>query len=107
MTTTVMCVLGGLLLIGVSVPLIRRSVPPNPWYGFRTPKTLGDSRVWYDANEFSGRMLLRAGVVTVLGTLVLAPAPLGAGEKALADAAVVLGSVLWAAAVSSAYLRGL
>lgn len=56
----------GLLLMGVALPLIRRRIKPNPWYGFRVPKTLGDEDVWYDANAYSGRLLLSAGAVHVL-----------------------------------------
>ncbi len=104
---SVLYILTGLLLIGVSVPLVRRRVRPNPLYGFRTPKTLGDEEIWYDANEFSGRMLLRAGAVTFLGAMVLAFMPLPFAAKALADAAVTLVSVLWASAVSFAYLQKL
>ena len=97
---TVMYLLLGLLLVGVSVPLIQRRVRPNPWYGFRTPKTLESETVWYDANEFSGRMLRRAGYVTLIGVGLLAFFPLSWGVKALADAAVMLLSVLWASAMS-------
>ena len=44
----------GLLLAGLSIPLIRRRVKPNRFYGFRTPQTLSDERIWYDANAYAG-----------------------------------------------------
>ena len=103
----ILFVLTSLLLIGVSVPLIQRRVRPNPWYGFRTPKTLESETVWYAANEFSGRMLLRAGVVTLIAALVLAFVPLSLAAQALANAAVLMVSVLWATAVSFVYLQRL
>ena len=56
----------GLLLIGLSVPLIRRKVRPNPWYGFRVRQTLADPEVWYAANAYAGKCLLVVGVITVL-----------------------------------------
>jgi uncharacterized membrane protein len=96
-----------LLLIGISIPMARRRVRPNPWYGFRTPKTLSDETIWYDANEFSGRMLQRAGYAALIGVGMLAFLPLSVGTKAMADAAVVLASVAWATVVSYAYLRTL
>ena len=104
---TALNILTALLLIAASVPLIQRRVRPNSVYGFRTPKTLGDEQVWYEANAFSGRMLLRAGAVTLVGTVILAFVPLPLAAKALADAAVTLVSVLWALIVSFAYLQKL
>ena len=56
----------GLLLIGLSVPLIRRKVRPNAWYGFRVRQTLADPEVWYAANAYAGKYLLGIGVITVL-----------------------------------------
>ncbi len=61
----------GLLFIGLSVPLVRHRVKPNRWYGFRTPKTLSGEHVWYEANEFAGRMGVRAGIVLIVAAIVL------------------------------------
>lgn len=61
----------GLLMIGLSVPLIRCRVKPNCLYGFRTPKTLSSERVWYDANAYAGRMLLRTGIIFIAASVVL------------------------------------
>ena len=40
----------GLLIVGLSIPLIRRRVKPNRLYGFRTPKTMSSEQIWYEAN---------------------------------------------------------
>src|SRR5579884_1479506 len=61
------------LFMGISMPLIRRQVKPNLWYGFRTRKTLSDERIWYAANEFSGRLLFVAGLLIAFTALLLAP----------------------------------
>jgi hypothetical protein len=53
--------------------LLRR-VPPNSFYGFRTPLTLSSPDVWYPANAFSGLTLLFAGLVS-LALVWLLPAP--------------------------------
>lgn len=55
----------GLLITALSVPMILRRVKPNPWYGFRTAKTLADEGVWYKANTYSGRLLLGTGISSV------------------------------------------
>lgn len=65
----------GLLLIGLAVPLTRRKIRPNGWYGFRVRQTLADPEVWYAANAYAGRCLLVVGVITVLTVVGLYRVP--------------------------------
>jgi SdpI/YfhL protein family len=51
----------GLLFAAIGVPLALDKVPPNSWYGFRTPKTLSDPDIWYAINRSSGIDLMIAG----------------------------------------------
>lgn len=55
-----------LLIAGVSIPLISGQITPNPTYGFRTPLTLSNPDIWYQANAFSGWTLLIAELVTIV-----------------------------------------
>jgi uncharacterized membrane protein len=57
--------IAGLVAIGLSIPLVLGKVPPNRWYGFRTPKTLSDERVWYPANRAGGWAMLAAGFAII------------------------------------------
>ena len=60
----------GVLLAGLSIPLIRRKVPPNSLYGFRIEKTMNNPELWYLVNYYSARRMLWtaiAFVVTALG----------------------------------------
>lgn len=61
----------GLLLCGLSLPLIWRKVPPNNLYGFRVRQTLENEDVWYVANEFSAKRLLWLGIATVVAAVTL------------------------------------
>ncbi|HEX8138347.1 MAG TPA: SdpI family protein [Pyrinomonadaceae bacterium] len=61
----------GLLFVGLSVPLIKKRVPPNPYYGFRTKKTLSDPKIWYEANRVSGHDLLVAGALITITSFVM------------------------------------
>jgi len=70
----------GPILIGLSIPLIFRWVPPNPVYGFRIPATCKNKSVWYDANALSGRHLFMFGVVLVALDYLL---PLGPWSRAM------------------------
>jgi len=69
-------VVSGIGMAGAGLPLMRRRVPPNPWFGVRFPSTLADGRTWYAVNEQSGRDLFVLGitiVVVALGALVVLP----------------------------------
>jgi len=61
----------GLLLIGISIPLIQRRIKPNFWYGFRTRRTLSSPAVWYDVNAYAGKRLLVSGIITTVAAVVL------------------------------------
>lgn len=47
----------------VAVPMVLGKVPPNGFYGFRTPKTLSSAAIWYPANRFSGWMMIAAAAL--------------------------------------------
>ena len=55
-----------ILIAITSLPLALRMVPPNPFYGFRTPFTGSDPAVWYAANAFVGRALLAGSTVSAV-----------------------------------------
>ena len=59
------------LCIGLSLPLMLRWVKPNCWYGFRTRKTLSDERIWYEANAYTGRLLLGLSILEILAAASL------------------------------------
>ena len=70
-TLLAMYVIFGLLLAGLSVPLLLGKIPPNGWYGFRVPSTLYDADLWYKVNRYMARWLLLAGIITVGGAVTL------------------------------------
>ena len=91
----------GLLFAGLSIPLLLKKVPPNPWYGFRTRLTLGDPRIWYPVNAWAARWLLWLGV----GTLVAGPVSLLLAETWLP--AYLLGTcALWVGALIGVLVLG-
>ncbi len=66
---TVLAVAGVLAL--VAVPLALRKVPPNRIYGFRTPATLQNEKIWYRANALFGRDMIIASACSVAAILIL------------------------------------
>ena len=62
--------LGALILAGLGIPLYAKWVGPNPWYGFRTPRTLSDPKIWYAVNRVTGFWLVATGIaVGVIATI--------------------------------------
>ena len=56
----------GLLFIAISIPLIKRKVKINHWYGIRLPETMKSEEVWYEVNEICGKHLLIFGIIICL-----------------------------------------
>jgi len=100
-TMLLMQVSFSLLLIGLSIPLIKRMVAPNSWYGFRVRQTLEDPAVWYEANAYSGKCLLWAGVVMLAGSVALFGVPSLDGPAYATACAVVAFAAIGVAVIQS------
>jgi len=59
--------LASVLVISLSVPLIRRKVKMNHWYGVRIPASFVSDEAWYDINHYGGRLLFYWGLA-IAGT---------------------------------------
>ena len=59
------------LMISLSLPLIYGKIPPNDWYGFRTPKTLSSDEMWYRTNKIGGKYFIVAAVFQLLAVAIL------------------------------------
>src|SRR6266542_951173 len=59
----------GVSMIVICIPMMLERVPPNGWYGFRTPRTMSDPNIWYPANRVAGRNLSLAGVLLIAATV--------------------------------------
>ena len=78
------------LFVLLGIPLARRRVGPNHWYGFRTRQTLADPAVWYPINQMTGWWMVVTGSVTL--PIVIAVYALGieAGLAAFIDLVPVM-----------------
>ncbi|MBN2002265.1 MAG: SdpI family protein [Anaerolineae bacterium] len=106
----ILFVSGGLLAAALAVPMVLRFVKPNPWYGFRTAKTLADEDVWYKANAYSGKLLFATGLSWVVIAVALRYVPGVGTDPALYNAVVggfVLLGLVGLLSSSFAYLRSL
>ena len=53
----------GLLFSALSIPLIRKKVKFNAWYGIRTGETMSDEKIWYKVNSIMGKYLFVFGLI--------------------------------------------
>lgn len=65
----------GLLITGLGIPLWRRRIGPNTFYGVRVAATFKDEWVWYEANARGGRDLVITGAIVALASIVIAAWP--------------------------------
>ena len=57
------------LIFVLGLPLATRVVPPNRFYGFRTPTTFSSLEAWYQINFATGLAMMAAGAAS--GAVVL------------------------------------
>lgn len=67
----VMFVPTAVLLMLLALPLIRASVRPNWFYGFRVRATVNDPELWYPANVYAGKWLFGIGAALLLAAVAL------------------------------------
>ena len=96
----------GLLLAGLSVPLILGKIPPNGLYGFRIPATIENPQLWYKVNAYSGKRLLVVGLGSALGSIILYyTMNTSLDAYALSCLGLFLAMFLWAIITSFLYLK--
>jgi hypothetical protein len=96
----------GLVLAGLSVPLILGKIPPNGLYGFRIPATMENSQLWYKVNTYSGKRLLVVGLGSAIGSIILYyTVNTSADAYALSCLGLFLALFLWAIITSFLYLK--
>ncbi len=62
----------GLVLVGISVPLLAGRVSRNRWYGFRIPRSYDSEESWLLINRFGARHLMRwSSVIAALGAFLI------------------------------------
>lgn len=69
-----------LLIIGLSVPLVKRKIKMNPLYGVRLAKSFVSDENWYAINHYGGKALiywmlplLVAGITTIISSFFIPP----------------------------------
>lgn len=98
--------LAGIVIIVISLPLIRRKVKMNDWYGVRIQASFASEQAWFDINHYGGRLFFIWGL-TIVAT-ALAGAFLGKPHWIaynLTALAIILGGLAIVVAKTFRYAR--
>jgi hypothetical protein len=60
----------GALFVLIGIPLARKAIAPNRWYGFRIRATLENEAIWYAVNAQTGRHLAFIGALLIFCGLI-------------------------------------
>jgi SdpI/YfhL protein family len=60
---TLVCL--GLILIGVSIPLLLGKIKMNYFYGFRIRKAFESEENWYEINSYGAKAMIRWSLVII------------------------------------------
>ena len=104
---TIWIIGGGILLILSALPMLYKCVKPNHWYGFRTPKTLSDERIWYPANSYAAKWMILTGMITIVVAGVLRLTDVPPIKYQLLCSSTFLGGLILTLIMSLIYLRKL
>ena len=56
----------GLIIIAFAIPLMKKLVKPNGFYGIRIKQTAKSENAWYEINAYGGKTFLYAGIATIV-----------------------------------------
>ncbi len=62
-----------LVIIGLSVPLIKKKIKMNQGYGIRIAEAFKSEERWFEINQYGGRLLLLWGIVIAITAVVGLP----------------------------------
>ncbi len=70
-----------LMIIGVSIPLVKRKIKMNRWYGVRLKKSFESDENWYEINAYGGRQLIIWSLALIAVGIILLFIPLDDPNK--------------------------
>ena len=96
----------GILFVAISIPLVKRKIGMNMFYGFRISKAFESEENWFDINEYGAKQLAVWSVpVILIGIFCIClpftghsfwPAILGAGPVTVAAIIAIVKTLMYA-----------
>ena len=92
-----------LLIIGGSIPLVRRRIKMNHLYGVRIKKSFESEDNWYKINEYGGKQLIIWSIPMILIGLICFAVPINDENRNILS--FVLGVFPIAVCIAAAVIR--
>lgn len=70
-TFTIISVIAGIAYLIAGI--ILRLLPPrkiNFWFGYRTPRSMSDKKIWNFSQKYAGRLLVILGIVSIVSGII-------------------------------------
>lgn len=81
----------GLLITILCIPLVKRKIKMNGWYGMRIPKSFKSEENWYKINEYGGKLFIYWSIpILLIGIISLFLPALGEKEITILSLAPLL-----------------
>ena len=95
-TSLITIFLAGFIFSVLAIPLMKRKIKMNSWYGIRLPQTMANENVWYEVNEKVGRYIFFFGLLICALTVLVYLYPIidKIFSVYILLAVLVLGSIL-------------
>ena len=107
-TTNIAC---GILFVLISIPLVKKKVPMNKFYGFRFAKSFASQENWFDINHYGGNQLSRWAVLLFVIGILYFIFPIQESQYQAFNTVLAVAPILVCAAIpilkTALYARGL
>ena len=70
LTSGLSLILVGILIIILNIPLAKRKIKMNRWYGVRIPKSFESDENWYKLNEY-GKLFINWAIPIILAGIIV------------------------------------
>ena len=91
MTLGISHILIGILMIGLSIPMLKGKIKMNHGYGFRFRKSFESDKNWYKINKYGAkRLIIWSAILTAIGITTLFLPPSAIGNNLLLIAPLIL-----------------
>ncbi len=58
------------LSIGIGIPLVKRKIKMNHFYGFRIKKSFESEDIWYDINAYAGKQFIIWSIPMIIAGII-------------------------------------
>lgn len=63
-------IISGLIIIGISIPLVMRKIKMNYWYGIRIKESFVSEENWYKINSYGGNQMITWSIPLIAAGII-------------------------------------